>query len=274
MRQRYSFSSRHTGNIENIKKKKEKYPELLKKIIDESDIILEVLDARFPEETRNYEVENEIRKKNKVIIYVINKSDLIKNEAQFNKNLYPKILVSCKNKKKIGKLRNLIKQITKKMRNEKGKTVAGVIGYPNTGKSSLINSLIGKSSAGTGAEAGFTKGLQKIKLSKEIILLDSPGVIPQKEYSPHQKEKISKHAKIGGRSFSQVKEPDIIVASLMREYPQTLEKFYDIDAEGDSEIFIERLGRKKGFLKKGGLVDEDRTARAILKDWQEGRIRV
>ncbi|MDP2672564.1 MAG: GTPase [Nanoarchaeota archaeon] len=274
MRVRYSFSSRRTRNTENMRKQRGKYPMLILKIIQDSDIILEVLDARFIEETRNPEIEEQIKEQNKKLIYVLNKSDLLL-EKKKKINLDYSILVSCKERRDIKKLRDLIKILSKKIKKSFGeKIIVGIIGYPNTGKSSLINLLIGKSSAGVGSEAGFTKGIQKLRLDENILILDSPGVIPEKQYSHTEKEKISKQTIAGGRSFSQVKEPEIVVAKLISAYPNVLEKFYNIQANGDSEILMEELGRKKGFLKKGGLVDEDRTAKYILRDWQTGEIKI
>jgi len=153
------------------------------------------------------------------------------------------------------------------------KITIGVIGYPNTGKSSVINYLVGKPAAGIGADAGFTKGIQKVNLTANIVLLDSPGVIPAKEYSSTEVSAFSRHAKVGARSHSQVSNPAVVVSNLVKEYPLVFDKYYKISSEGDAEVLIEKLGRKSGFLKKGNEVDEDKTARLILKDWQEGRIR-
>jgi ribosome biogenesis GTPase A len=274
MRVRYSFSSRRTGHIENIKKQRKKYPSISEEIIRQSDIIIEVLDARFPEETRNKEIEEKIKKLKKRIIFAVNKSDLSKDKKFYEK---PSVFVSCKKRQGIKNLRDLIKIEAKKIEkivdHDKLKNVAvGVIGYPNTGKSSLINLLIGKKSAGTGDEPGFTKGIQKIKLSPGIVLLDSPGVIPEKQYSSTEIEKISSHVQAGARAYSQVKNPELIVAEIMKNYQKKLEKYYKIDAGGDSEILLEKLGRKLNYLKKGGIVDEDKTSRKILKDLQAGKI--
>jgi len=266
--------------LQNIRKQKGKYPLIAKKIIENSDIILEILDARFPQETRNIQFEEEIKQKGKKIIYVLNKSDLIINKKpDILKELFPYALVSVTSRKGIKDLRNKIKIEAKKISREKEKdfnerVIVGIIGYPNTGKSSLINSLIGRSSAGVGSDAGFTKNLQKIKLSENIVLIDSPGIIPEKEYSSINSEKISRHTKLGARSYSQVKEPEIVIADLMKEYSEALENFYKIDAEGDSEKLIEELGKRKGFRKKGGEIDEDKTSRLIIRDWQSGRIRI
>jgi len=183
------------------------------------------------------------------------------------------IYVSCRKRKGIKQIREQIKIMAKKI-NKEGKIIVGVIGYPNTGKSSLINILIGRNSAGTGADAGFTKGIQKLKLTGNLTLLDSPGVIPQSEYSSDNKDAISRHTKVGGRSYSQVRDPEIVVSDLMKDYLKEIESFYKVDSEGDSELFIEKLGKKMGFLKKGGEVNEDKTARLIIKDWQIGNIKI
>jgi len=266
--------------LANIKKQRGKYPILAERIVQMSDIILEILDARFITETRNFEIENQIKAENKRIIYVCNKTDLI-DMKKINKEeiaLSPKVFVSCKQKRGIKELRNKIKILSTKTEKPVdellGKVIVGVVGYPNSGKSSIINLLIGKKTAGTASEAGFTKGIQKVKLTKEIQLLDSPGIIPNKEYSGSKQQAISKHTKLSARSYSQVKNPAIIVSDLMKEFPSVFEDFYKIQAKGDSEILIEELGRQKGFLKKGNKVNEDKTARLIIKDWQEGKVRV
>lgn len=284
MRVRYSFSSRRTRRIAKIRKQKPKYPELVEKIIEISDIILQVLDARFIEETRNRGLEREIKKQKKKLIFVLNKSDLV---LKLKSKPSPSVTISCTKRKGARELRALIQKESKLIKKKTGKVLKGdkikksleekitigVIGYPNTGKSSVINLLVGKPKAKTAAEAGYTKNLQKIKLTKDIQLIDSPGVIPKEEYSGEDKDAIARHTKVGGRSYSQVKEPEIVVSKLLGEYPQ-IEKFYKINAKQNAEILIEKLGRQKGFLKKAGKVNEDQTARLILRDFQEGKIKI
>jgi len=272
-----SIIIRHTPKLDT---ERAKYPALAEKIVQMSDIILEVLDARFIQETRNIELEEMITKLGKKIIYVFNKSDLVdikRMKAKEIISLSPKVFVSAITKKGGKELRNKIKITSYRIENpvdtQLKKVTVGIIGYPNTGKSSLINLLVGKPAAGIGADAGFTHGIQKVNLTSTIVLLDSPGVIPKREYSPSNLTAISKHTKVGARSYSQVKNPTIVVSDIAKEFPKVFDNFYDIDSEGDSEILVEKLGRKKGILKKGNEVDEDRTARLILKDWQEGRIR-
>ncbi len=280
MRVRYSFSSRRTGRLENIRKQKQEFPKVVEKLIRSSDIILEILDARFIQETRNIDLEEHIKNQGKRLIFVINKTDLLSKDKINKKDLnraYPHVFVSSKTRKGSKDLRNRIKIESKKIQkpvDKSGKITIGIIGYPNTGKSSLINILIGRKKAGTGAEAGYTKGVQKLKLTSEILLIDSPGIIPKKEYSSVEQPKIAKQTKIGGRSFSQVKEPELVIASIMKEFRGILEKHYKIKAKSNSELLIEELGKRKGFLKKKGLIDEDKTARFILKEWQQGKIKI
>ena len=264
---------------ERAARSKEKFPDMLKRLIDISDVILEVLDARFIKDMRNKEIEELIKKKGKRIIYVFNKSDLI-NVKEINKaelsDFYPYVFVSTKERKGGKELRNKIKIEAARVHTPQGyqRKQVGVIGYPNTGKSSIINLLTGKSSAKVGAEPGFTKGLQKLKLTSDILLLDSPGVIPDSAYSSTENKKISLHAKVGARDYNKVRDPELIIADLMKNYPNVLEKYYKIEANGDSEILLEELGKRKRIFKKHGEVNADLTARQILKEWQNGKIRV
>ena len=263
--------ARSAKKLRNTSKQRSKYPLLLLKVIDVSDIVLEILDARFSKEMQNKEIEKLIESKGKKIIYVLNKSDLTRKD---DKRLNPRVLVSCRNRKGINELRDKIKIEAAKVK-ESGKynrVQVGVIGYPNTGKSSLINLLIGKNSAKTGADAGFTKGIQKLRLTENIQLLDSPGVIPNEEYSMTNEEKIAKHVKVGGRSYSQIKNPELALNEIVKSNKKELEIFYKINFK-TAEDLIEKIGMEKGFLRKKGEVDFDRAARFVLKDWQLGIIK-
>ncbi len=276
-RVRFSFSSRRTGNIKNIDKQRKKFPEVLKKVAAESDIVLEVLDLRFYNEMRNKEIENLITESGKKIIYIFNKCDLVNTKDIDKENLKdftPFIIVSSKTGEGFKKLKDKLKIEAKRIKKEDKKVFIGIIGYPNTGKSSVINRLSRRGAAGTSKQAGFTKGLQKIRMSENLYVLDTPGVIPEEEYSTDSNEKRSKDLIIGGRTYSNVKNPDDVVLKIMNKYAGVLEKFYEVDSKGDNEILIEEIGKRKNFLKKGGIVDFDRTARLILRDWQEGKIRV
>jgi len=267
--------------LKQARAQKSRFPDLLLKIVNISDIILEVLDARFIKETRNLKIEKMIAKEGKKIIYVLNKADMINvkqiKESLLLEGIQPYVFVSCIQHKGGKELRNKIKAEVKKIlienKNNYERIQVGVIGYPNVGKSSVINLLTGKSSAKTGAEAGFTKGIQKLRLTSNILLLDSPGVIPREEYSMTNSQSISKHAKVGARDYGKIREPEMAVSELINEYKNVFKKFYGIKIE-DPEEFIIALGKKKNMLKSKGEVDENRVSRMILKDWQEGKIKI
>ena len=283
----YTYSSHRTRHTDRIRKQRSKYPDLARKIVDISDVILEVLDARFFEESRNRVLEEEIEKQNKKIIYVLNKSDLIKKSRlnEIKGTVYPCVLVSCKKREGIKNLRDMIKRIGKTLEKKEIRTLkknkvvlgdsdsikVGVIGYPNTGKSSLINLLSGKSGAGVGSDAGFTKSLQKIKLSEGIVLIDSPGVIPEENYSSVDQTKIAKMTLLGGKSYTQIKDPEISVNELYKTHKDVLEKHFKVKST-DSDDFIEKVGREKNFLRKGDEVNVDKTSREILRVWQTEKI--
>jgi len=103
--------------------------------------------------------------------------------------------------------------------------------------------------------------------------LDTPGVIPENMYSTESKS-FAQNVKVGARTYSDVKEPENVLFYLMKDYSDEIEKYYGIDAGGDVEVLIEKLGRKRGHLGKGGKIDADRTSRIILRDWQEGKIKI
>ena len=316
VRVRYSFGSRHTGRIANIKKQRGKYPEVMKDVVRISDIVLEVLDARYVGEMRNLEVEADVLKKGAKLIYVLNKCDLVDvKKVKLPKEMRPFVFVSATKGTGIGKLKAQIKMEAKRIlkrfaggmgvggmgvwddeekdkRKDEGvvkdleskkRVHVGVIGYPNAGKSSVINAITRRGVAKTAKQAGFTKGMQKIRMSEGILILDTPGVIPDSEYSS-EAGSFARDVKVGARSAGDVRNPEGAVAFLLGEEKKQvsgvrgqvsgslIEAFYGIDARGDVDLFIEELGKKKGFLGKGGVVDVDRTARIVLRDWQEGRI--
>lgn len=263
------------GKSENTNKHKYSIPAIINRIVYEADIILEVLDTRFIEKTRNPEMEKKVKGLGKVLIYIFNKSDLVdiektKAEAELEK-LRPHVFFSYQDRKSSATLKRILKIEAHKL--DKSTVNIGVIGYPNSGKSSLINLLIGKKVARTSSEAGYTKGFQKVKITKGIYLIDTPGIIPMYEKMQGSTEMAASKSELGAITWDRAKNPDMVISNLVREYPNLLEKFYEIDANGDSEALIERLGRKLHYLKKGNEVDEVRTAKHILKDWQEGKIR-
>ena len=236
-------------------------------VIKDADVLLLLLDARLIYETMNAEIENKVRKAGKPLIYVITKSDLADKNVieKWKRQIKPCVFVSAKEYHGLKMLRNRI--LIEGKRNLVDKVTVGVLGYPNVGKSSLINSMRGRKSAPTSILSGYTKGLQKIKSDNKITFLDTPGVIPYQE-----KDEV-KHSLIGTIDFTKTREPDMIVMELMGKFPGKIEAFYDVAQDEDPELTIEHIAMKNNVLKKGGKLDIMRMSRMILKDWQKGVIK-
>ena len=275
MRVRYSFSSRKTGTIEPGNKHRGPVPQVVKDAVRISDIVIEVLDARHIVETRHEVFEAMVKEMNKKLMYVVNKIDLVdaslvRKELEANK-IEPYVLVSCATGQGRAELRERLKIEAKRLK-RKTSVHVGIIGLPNTGKSTLINFIVGRNAARVSQQAGFTKGIQKLNFSGNIYVLDSPGVLPGNR--GFASEKLVNEGTLGTRTYDSVKEPFMVVVELMRANKGAFEKYYSVPADGDPAILLETLGAKWRFLKKGGVIDLERAARAVLKDWQLGKIKV
>lgn len=245
---------------------KPNYWHIVNKVIENSDVVLEVLDARLIDETRNIEIEKRIKDSNKKLIHVVNKIDLINpNAFEFREKLkeltHPVFVAS---KKKLGTtiLKKRILEVARK-----NSIVAGVVGYPNTGKSSVINAISGRKSARTSPTSGFTKGLQKIRAGERIMLLDTPGVIPFEDND------IIRHALIGSKNPESMKEPDYVAMKLIQILHGLVEEHYKIEKNDDIEVVLENIAKKMHRFKKGGAPDIDSASKTIIMEWQRGKIK-
>lgn len=238
---------------------------IVNKVIYDADIVVMVLDSRMIQETRNVELEDKIKKAKKPLIYVFNKSDLADKQVLeiYKKRIPNSIFMSAKLHQGTLILREKIMIIASKINLKRVKV--GFLGYPNVGKSSVINALNGSAAVKTSSISGYTRGLKEIKTSK-ITLLDTPGVIPYHENN------FLKHNMIGTIDYSKEKDPDIIVMMLMEKFPGVIEKYYDVKIHKNKEKILESIAEKKKILSKGAHFDIKRTATMILKNWQSGKI--
>ena len=249
------------------------YWQVIEKIIEESDVLLEVIDARMPELSRNFEIEELVKKHNKKLIIILNKADLV-SENILRKRLKkfkaqtPSFIVSSNKKIGTKRLRNYLIAMAKKNK----KLRIGVLGYPNTGKSSVINALAQRRKAKVTSRAGTTHGEQWVNIRNSISIVDSPGVIPLKENDE------VRYALIGSRNVEKIKNTDEVAYTIIElfEDKKPVEKLYNIKLKKnlDSEKIIKEIGMAKNFLKKGGEIDEKRTEIQIIRDWQTGKLRL
>nr|ACN11316.1 Nucleolar GTP-binding protein 2 [Salmo salar] len=247
----------------------------LYKVIDSSDVIIQVLDARDPMGTRSQSIETYMRKEKpwKHLIFVLNKCDLIptwvtKRWVAVLSAEYPTLAfhASLTNSFGKGSLIQLLRQFGK-LHTDKKQISVGFIGYPNVGKSSVINTLRSKKVCNVAPLAGETKVWQYITLMRRIFLIDCPGVVYPSEDS--ESDIVLK----GVVQVEKIRNPEEhIPAVLERAKPEYIQKTYRIPTWSSPEDFLEKLAMRMGKLLKGGEPDLPCVSKMVLNDWQRGRI--
>lgn len=247
----------------------------LYKVIDSSDVIIQVLDARDPMGTRSKSIESYMKKEKswKHLIFVLNKCDLIptwvtKRWVAVLSQEYPTLAfhASLTNSFGKGSLIQLLRQFGK-LHTDKKQISVGFIGYPNVGKSSVINTLRSKKVCNVAPLAGETKVWQYITLMRRIFLIDCPGVVYPSEDS--ESDIVLK----GVVQVEKIKNPEEhIGAVLERAKPEYIQKTYRIPTWTSAEDFLEKLAFRTGKLMKGGEPDLSTVSKMVLNDWQRGRI--
>lgn len=247
----------------------------LHKVIDSSDVIIHVLDARDPIGTKCQNVREFIKKEasHKHLIYLLNKCDLVPTTvtSMWIKHLSKEapclaFHANVKNPFGKGSLIQLLLQFSK-LHSDKKQISVGLVGYPNTGKSSVINTLTNKKSCNVAPIPGETKIWQYVTLMKRLYLIDCPGVVPLNDDS--ESETVLK----GVVRVENIKTPeDHIDAVLQRVKPEHLAKTYNLKDWENAEDFLEKLAIKSGRLLKGGEADLRTVAKMVLNDWIRGKI--
>ncbi|PLW52240.1 hypothetical protein PCASD_00247 [Puccinia coronata f. sp. avenae] len=248
----------------------------LYKVIDSSDVILHVLDARDPLGTRCLSVENYLQKekRGKKMVWILNKVDLVpgwvaSRWVKYLSKFHPTIAfhASINNSFGKGSLIQLLRQFSSLFSDRKQISV-GFIGYPNVGKSSIINTLKKKKVCNVAPIPGETKVWQYITLMRRIYLIDCPGIVP-----PSAKDSEAAKVLKGVVRVEHLSCPgDHIPALLDRIRPEYMVRTYGIQEWTDAEDFLTQIARKSGKLLKGGEPDLRTVATCVLNDWIRGKI--
>ncbi|KAL8220389.1 UNVERIFIED_CONTAM: Nucleolar GTP-binding protein 2 [Gekko kuhli] len=247
----------------------------LYKVIDSSDVVVQVLDARDPMGTRSPHVESYLKKEKpwKHLIFVLNKCDLVPTWATRRwvallSQEYPTLAFHASLTNPFGKgaFIQLLRQFGK-LHVDKKQISVGFIGYPNVGKSSVINTLRSKKVCNVAPIAGETKVWQYITLMRRIFLIDCPGVVYPS--GDTETDIVLK----GVVQVEKIKCPEDHIATVLeRAKPEYISKTYKVDSWENAEDFLEKLAAKTGKLLKGGEPDMRTVSKMVLNDWQRGRI--
>lgn len=259
-----------------------------KRLISENinliDIVYEVIDARIPSSSKIKDIDNYIKTKPRIII--MSKYDLC-DKIETNKwikyyeNKGFKVLpIDLEHNTNLKPLINLTNELMKeKIEKDKSKgllkrkTRVLVVGVPNAGKSTLINRLVNKKAANVGNKPGVTKNLNWIRINSDLELLDSPGILWPKIDENNIAYNLA--------TFTAIKEEilpieDVIVyilKTLYTFYPNILKERYGVTNVEDIEGSLDLIGKKRGCLIKGGIVDYDKVYTVIMNDIKLGNIK-
>ncbi|KAJ6966470.1 nucleolar GTP-binding protein 2, partial [Populus alba x Populus x berolinensis] len=247
----------------------------LYKVIDSSDVVVQVLDARDPQGTRCYHLERHLKEhcKHKHMILLLNKCDLIpawatKGWLRVLSKEYPTLAFHASINKSFGKgsLLSVLRQFAR-LKSDKQAISVGFVGYPNVGKSSVINTLRTKNVCKVAPIPGETKVWQYITLTKRIFLIDCPGVV----YQNHDSETdIVLKGVVRVTNLHDAAEH--IGEVLKRVKKEHLQRAYKIKEWDDENDFLLQLCKSTGKLLKGGEPDHMTAAKMVLHDWQRGKI--
>ena len=257
----------------------------IKEKLELIDIVYEIIDSRMPKSSRIIDLDELIKSKPRIMIFT--KYDLCDKKItdEFIKEYEKDCVVLKTNLKENGNItKEIINETEKLLKNVNEKRIykglnkrnyrALVVGVPNVGKSTLINRLAGRNIAQTGNKAGVTKSLTWIKLNKNIELLDTPGILWPKIEDIETGYNLASLASIKEEILDKEEISSYIIKFLYQYYPDLLKDKYgicEVNLEDLTDTF-NSIGRKRGCLMKGNIVDYDKVYDVIINDLKEGKI--
>lgn len=246
------------------------------------DLIIEVVDARIPYSSRNPDIDE--LGKNKARLILLNKSDLASemwNEAWakwFQARGYHVVKVNSKSGAGLKQINGVVQEACKeKIERDRKRGIlnrpvrAMVVGIPNVGKSTFINSFAGKACAKTGNKPGVTKGNQWIRLNKSLELLDTPGIL----WPRFENQEVGKRLAFIGSINDEILNKEELAMELlkfmMKQYPETLKERYGITVS-EPAAALEQIARARACLLKGNEYDYKKAANLFIDDYRSGRL--
>lgn len=247
------------------------------------DLIIELVDARIPLSSRNPDIDSLAGNKSRLVL--LNKSDLADpkvNEewknffkekgvyvvaldarvSQGGKLVMSAILEACKAKIERDRKRGILNRPVRAM----------VVGIPNVGKSTFINTLAGKAATKTGNKPGVTKGKQWIRLNKQVELLDTPGIL----WPKFEDQQVGLRLALIGSIRDEILNVDELAVELIRflrkNYAGVLSNRYGCTEEGTEAEILMDIADKRQFLKKGGELDYSKAANTLIDEFRSGKL--
>lgn len=246
-----------------------------RKILPQVDLVIEVLDARLPGSSENPMLAQ--LRRGKPCIKLLNKSDLSDPArlapwiASLESQNQVKTLVCSINDNAIGGLPALCRSLVPRRDNRSTMIYAMIAGIPNVGKSTLINRLAERKIAKTGNEAALTRMQQRIEISPELTLIDTPGMLwPNIENEPSGC-RLAATGAIRDTALELQDVASFIAEFMLKTYPERIIQRYDIEPLPGTEIeLLEAIARQRGCIVSGGRVDLEKVSRLLINDLRSG----